>query len=150
MRRTTPTPTGQETIETWNCLRVCDDCGQQWSAVSKAACPQCQSAQTRWLCPVALLDEQSGPTTRGHWSGIPARGGGVYQYGLKPNGDGGTATDEGGASRFFFRADWSREAAEMAAIGDQVFYSPKASSRERDAMIEPLGLAADRGRLRGA
>jgi len=55
----------------------------------------------------AMLDEQSGERSAGHYSGKVPEGGGLYKLGLKPMPDRGY-TETGGASRFFYCAKASR------------------------------------------
>ncbi len=74
-------------------------------------------------CAVAALDRQSGVSKSGGiWSGSTGEPAG-REYG-----------DQGGASRFYFRADWEWE---LSGV-DPMFYCAKASRSERDLGCEHL------------
>jgi len=102
-------PDGMETVDAWNCS------------------PDCV---------VARLDKQagerkSGALTRSETARAEAGKHGIYgQYKGKPDGKY-FAASEGGASRFFYQADWSHEVAERIAGADPVRYCPKAARKER-------------------
>lgn len=88
-------------------------------------------------CPAAMLDEQSGESLSSGGGGMKRAGSnGIYgNFNLRacpPNVGKG---DTGGASRFFFRAQW--DALEAA---DPVRYVAKASRRERDAGLDAFEL----------
>ncbi len=93
-----------------------------------------------WLCveecPVKKLDEQSGELKSGGTAGKrnhpPGNIYGTYQPNEYKKGEG-IAPSSGGASRFFFQADFTYEVAEQIAASDPVRYVAKASSKERSA-----------------
>lgn len=89
-------------------------------------------------CPISLLDEQSGnssssvrpPTpdnpkdSRGTWQMYPRIE--AVERGFQ---------DDGGASRFFYQATWQLDQIEAA---NPLFYTAKASSKERDIGLQEL------------
>ena len=85
-------------------------------------------------CPVRLLDEQSG-ISHEHLRVLHHKS----KSGFVGDGNGFETTthaDSGGASRFFFNADWSPDIAERLAAADPVRYCAKAGRREREAGLE--------------
>jgi len=137
-------PDGLETVAAWRCLIACLECGYAWLAVDKEVCPECK-AMGEWQCAVRRLGEQSGE--RGN-SARPNLVGKKYGprpqqacYGKQYSNDRYTHSqhnDSGDCTRYFFNADWSYEIAERLATVDPVFYTPKASRRERDAGLEKM------------
>lgn len=88
-------------------------------------------------CPVTALDSQSGEKSSG---GYPARHGvkdeGVYgRFQGAPTGRDGDLRSIGGASRYFFQADWSLDRLETA---DPIAYYSKACKSEREAGLDPM------------
>jgi len=86
-------------------------------------------------CPVAALDEQAGERKSGAMNGI-------YQNTIMANRPGQRdgkpiklcqEASSGGASRFYYVADWSAEIAERLDAANPVRYVPKAGRKERDA-----------------
>ena len=124
---------GMQEIEDWNCTLECPGCGWQWSAPGKEPCPRCHCDRPQWICPVKILDRQSGELTSGtysphHQRNVPRLGkGGVY------GDDSGTQSprewggSKGGASRFF-----------KCFSGDEVRfqYVAKARKAERNKGLE--------------
>ena len=85
-------------------------------------------------CPVKALDEQSG-ISHEHLRVLHHKS----KSGFVDDGNGFETTthaDSGGASRFFFNADWSLDIAERLAGVDAVRYCAKAGRREREAGLE--------------
>lgn len=89
-------------------------------------------------CSVVTLDAQSGGNVGGTPKGNGSHSGGIWQPSTgKPAGP--EYGDRGGASRFFFNADYAYERLEAA---DPVRYQAKASRRERDAGLGKFPLSA--------
>lgn len=99
-------------------------------------------------CAIRELDEQAGERKSGgrkagqSWirKGEITGFGGKYAANCKGNVERDYVSDSGGASRFFFRADWNYEAAEKIENAAGVRYQAKASRRERDAGLDGLPL----------
>ena len=142
-------------------LAQCSKCGGQiaeWKeqtgprpkwASDQNKCPVCGSGETRWLCPVKALDEQSGESKLSGGVNAGSLGKRIYGgYSGKVIGEHrGGLGDVGGASRFYYNADWSYERAEaewwehvaqQLAEAEPVLYTPKAGGRERHAMTPML------------
>jgi len=86
-------------------------------------------------CPVRALDGQTGNRSSGsieahHQRHVETT---TDIYGAYANASTVSYGDSGGASRFFYTADWSLEVAEQLAHADPVRYEVKASRGERDA-----------------
>ena len=60
-------------------------------------------------CPVALLDQQSGTLTPGHWTKTKTTGFGEFGNGKSEYYGTGPKSDAGGASRFFYNSQWQTE-----------------------------------------
>jgi site-specific DNA-methyltransferase (adenine-specific) len=92
-------------------------------------------------CPVAVLDQQSGPVKAGgKVKGTePSKGGGGVTYSGRWNRkENQPHEDEGTASRFFHQSDWCYEVEERIALADPFFYASKAKSKEKDAGLTHL------------
>jgi len=140
---------GKEAIKVWACLCGCGACGLTWTAEERGACPRCGSGETRWLCPVKALDEQSGISKSSGGVNAGSLGKRIYGgFSGKVIGEhAGGLGDEGGASRFYYNADWRYEQAEaewweqvaqQLAEAEPVLYTPKAGGKERHAMTPML------------
>jgi hypothetical protein len=86
-------------------------------------------------CPIKALDAQSGEREgcKPHLVRQHSRG---YEGGWKPFDAVKGYEDEGGASRFYFNADWNYETQEGILQSNALFYCPKASREERDAGLD--------------
>lgn len=117
-------PDGKETVEDWQCAAGCV-CGYVWPTKDLTPCPDCGSRKTEWLCPVRMLDEQSGdrkttwisPTHQNN------RSGGFLDAVGHPGSQG--YNDSGGASRFFYQAKPSRRERDEGCEG---------SNKEKEAV----------------
>lgn len=111
----------------------------RWASNFILTCaPSCNGAHAP-DCPAALLDEQSGTLTSGaRRAGLEPQGQSLVKntkggYGFKTTQSCEGST--GGASRFFFRAQW-----DTLEAADPVRYCAKAGRRERDAGLEEFKL----------
>jgi len=129
---TTESPSGYGTItqRSGEVAQYADENGKE--TVDDWSCPP--------ECPVRKLNEQSGILKSGKLSpdhdggGLPRLPGGFRQGTTAVEKDYGG--DEGGASRFFFNADWNYEVSERLFDTDPFRYCPKASRSEREAGLE--------------
>jgi hypothetical protein len=96
-------------------------------------------------CPVKAINDQSG-ILQGMWGKKRTQGldinNKVYGKGWKTTTQNDGTGDSGGASRFFFNADWNLEAEERLFENPPFRYCPKASRSEREAGLDNLDVRA--------
>lgn len=109
----------------------------RWPANFVLVCsPECRGGDHVADCPATLLDQQSGisESKRAVRVDLNTRPG--YDGGWEPLATERGHTDSGGASRYFYCAQWAFEVLEQLADADPVKYCPKPATRERDAGLE--------------
>lgn len=84
-------------------------------------------------CPVALLDQQSGTLTPGHWTKTKTTGFGEFGNGKSEYHGTGPKSDAGGASRFFHNSQWT-----TADDLTPFIYQAKPGKKERNAGLDGL------------
>jgi site-specific DNA-methyltransferase (adenine-specific) len=131
-----------EEVGEWRCVAGCL-CGYIWSTQELVPCPECGCRKTTWVCPVKILDEQSGELKSGRMdrSKIVAEN---KIYGKRPDKITGVfGLSVGTASRFFYCAKASR--AERNAglspgeINDHVTVKPVELMAYLCRLVTPIG-----------
>ena len=99
---------GREQVEAWECALQCHNCGNVYPAPGLHPCLECGCAITSWLCPVRMLDEQSGPAgAASPVKGTEPSATTADVYGKFAKRATNNRIDKGGASRFFANLNWT-------------------------------------------
>ena len=141
---------GTEPVTRYTCARYCSSCDRLWTAEEAEPCTCGQPGE--WACSVRRLDAEAGEHKSGGGVKNPPTNRPYKFYATQSDktrgdGKGNYEASTGGPSRFYLTPDFTLESiesefwadtAERLATGRPVFYTGKASRRERDAGLEDL------------
>ena len=133
---------GLEPVTRYTCARYCSSCDRLWTAEEAEPCT-C-GGEGEWACSVRRMGEQSGVSPSNARKN-KAGGCKFFLGGDKREYAPWSCNDKGTAARFYLNPDFTLESiesefwadtAERLATGRPVFYTGKASRRERDAGLD--------------